>query len=91
MYSIQPYSYQQAKRIGVTIKPSSVHGKKIDVFKDDKKLASVGAIGYGDYPSFLKSKGKEYADERREAYKQRHQKDRTKKGTAGYYADKLLW
>lgn len=91
MYSIQPYSYQQARRIGVSIKPSSVKGKKIDVFKGDEKVASVGAIGYGDFPTFKKTKGEEYANQRRKAYKERHQKDRTKQGTAGYYADKLLW
>jgi len=28
---------------------------------------------------------------RRKAYKIRHQKDRTVRGSNGYYADKLLW
>jgi len=91
MYQITSYSYEQAKRLGVTIKPSTNKKKKIDVFKDGEKIASIGAIGYGDYPTFMKTEGKEYAEKRRQAYKKRHEKDRNIKGTAGYYADQILW
>lgn len=91
-YKIKPYSYQRAETLGVVIKPSKVNGKKIDVFnKKGEKLASIGAIGYGDFPTFTIQKGKEYADEKRRLYKLRHAKDRVVKGTAGYYADKILW
>ncbi len=90
-YSITAYTKKQARKIGVEVKPSKVKGKKIDVFKGDKKVASVGAIGYGDYPTFLKTKGKIYANERRRLYKLRHSKNRSKIGSNGYYADKLLW
>ena len=91
MYEITSYSQQQAKRLGVTIKPSTNKKKKIDVYKDGKKIASIGAIGYGDYPTFMKTEGKEYAEKRRESYKKRHEKDRHIKGTNGYYADQILW
>ena len=90
-YSITLYTKKQAKKIGVEVKPSKVKGKKIDVFKKGKKVASVGAIGYGDYPTYIKSKGKKYADERRRLYKIRHENNRKKVGSNGYYADKLLW
>lgn len=91
-YKIKSYSYAQARKLGVTIKPSKVLGKKIDVFnKDGKKLASIGALGYGDYPTFKLKKGKEFADMKRKAYKQRHEKDRHRRGSAGFYADKILW
>jgi hypothetical protein len=90
-YSITNYTKSQAKKLGVVVKPSSVKGKKIDVFKNDKKIASVGALGYSDYPTYMKTKGKAYADERRRLYKIRHSKDRNVKGSDGYYADKLLW
>ena len=90
-YSITRYTYQMAKELGVTVKPSTVKGKKIDVFKDSKKVASVGALGYGDYPTFLNKYGKEFADRRRKAYKMRHEKDRHVRGSRGWYADKLLW
>jgi hypothetical protein len=44
-----------------------------------------------DYPNWIKAKGKTYADARRKAYKSRHQSNRNVRGSAGYYADKLLW
>jgi hypothetical protein len=90
-YTITKYTKDQAKKLGVIVKPSSVKGKKIDVFKNGEKIASVGALGYSDYPTYIKSKGKTYADERRRLYKIRHSKDRNVKGSDGYYADKLLW
>jgi hypothetical protein len=73
------------------VKQSTNPTKKIDVFKSGKKIASIGAIGYKDYPTYLKTKGKEYADERRRLYKIRHNKDRLVKDSNGYYADKLFW
>jgi hypothetical protein len=48
-------------------------------------------MGYNDYPTFMKKYGKEVADEHRRRYKIRHAKDRKVVGTAGYYADQLLW
>lgn len=91
MYKITKYTTTKAKEIGVTVKPSKVKGKKIDVFKNGVKVASVGALGYMDYPTYWIKQGKKYADERRKLYKQRHEKDRHKVGSAGWYADKLLW
>ena len=91
-YTITPYSYKKAKSLGVTIKPSTVKGKKIDVFnKAGEKVASIGALGMNDYPTWIKKMGKEFADRRRAAYKSRHEKDRHIIGTAGYYADSILW
>jgi hypothetical protein len=90
-YTIRRYSYTQAKKLGVTIKPSKTSGKKLDVFKNGKKVASIGALGYGDYPTYIQTKGKKYADERRRLYKIRHDKDRKVRGSAGWYADKILW
>lgn len=91
-YRIKPYSYAQAKKLGVTIKPSTVSGKKIDVFNSKgEKLASIGAIGYKDYPTFMIEDGKEVAEQKRKLYKQRHAKDRVVRGSAGFYADKILW
>ena len=43
-YKITNYSYNQAKKLNVEIKPSTNKKKKIDVFKDNKKIASIGAI-----------------------------------------------
>ena len=91
-YNITSHTLTQAKKLNVVVKPSTLKGKKIDVFnKEGDKLASVGALGYGDYGTFLRTKGKAFADTRRRLYKIRHQKDRTVRGSRGYYADKLLW
>ncbi len=88
---LSDHSKKQAKRIGVTIRPSKKKGKKIDVYDDGKLVASVGASGYMDYASYLAKEGKEEADKRRNMYKKRHEKNRHKKGTPSYYADQLLW
>ena len=95
-YKILPYSIKRAKELGVVIKTSTNILKKIDVFKDGKKIASIGARGMNDYPTYLEKekKGyyeKGYANKRRKLYKQRHKKDRNVKGSNGYYADKILW
>ena len=89
-YIILPYSQLQAKKLGVTIKPSSNPKKKIDVYKNNKKVASIGAVGYNDYPTYLKV-DKELAQEKRAQYKARHYKDINVVGSPGYYADKILW
>ncbi len=91
MYKIKDYTKNKAKLLGVKVKPSKTKGKKIDVFKNNKKIASIGALGYSDYPTYIENKGKDYADKRRKLYKIRHKKDKDIVGTNGYYADKLLW
>jgi hypothetical protein len=90
MYKITAYSYKRAKELGVTIKHSSNPKKKIDVYKNNVKIASIGAIGYKDYPTYLKE-DKELAEKRRINYKKRHDSDRHNVGSNGYYADKILW
>lgn len=88
VYQIQPYSFKKAKDLGVDIKPSTKKGKKIDVFKGDKLVASIGAAGMGDYPTYLKNEGKKFAEERQRLYKIRHSKDT---GVAGKFASQILW
>lgn len=85
-----------AAKLGVTVSPSTTKGKKLDVFKDGKKLCSIGATGYADYPTYLlmEERGqvpKGTAKIRRTSYKIRHANDLGTKGTAGWYADQLLW
>jgi hypothetical protein len=91
MYEIKPYTEQQAKRLGVSVRPSTNSKKKVDVFEGGKKVASIGAIGFSDYGSYLKERGKEYADERRRLYKIRHKNTMNKIGTPSFYASRLLW
>jgi len=97
-YHITNYTYKQAKRLGVVVKPSTKKDKKIDVYKTDKKnkktlkkIASVGAAGMNDFPTYIQKRGLTYAKTRRRLYKMRHEKDRHVKWSHGWLADKLLW
>ena len=75
----------RAAKLGVVVRPSVVKGKKLDVFgPSGRKLASIGDMRYQDYL--------QHGDpERRRLYKLRHQKNRSIKGTPGYFADQILW
>jgi len=89
MYEITSHSKQKAKEYDVIIKPSANKNKKIDVFKNDTKIASIGAIGYKDYGTYLQENGKEYADKKRKLYRQRHKKDLN--AGNGLWANRILW
>ena len=58
------------------------------VFKDGSKIASSGAYGMKDYPTYIIEKGKAYADTRKKLYHIRHAKD---KSLNSYYSKKILW
>ncbi len=90
MYKITDYTIKQADKYNLTVKPSNKKNKKIDVYKDDKLIGSVGSKTNFDYPTYMKTKGKSYADERRRLYKLRHNYDKPKYSN-GWLADKLLW
>jgi hypothetical protein len=82
--------------MGLIVRPSTNKRKKIDVYKNGKLVASIGAIGYNDYPTFLikESQGiypSGHAAKRRKQYKIRHNSYRSKVGTNSYYADQLIW
>jgi hypothetical protein len=91
MYKITEHTLKRAAELGVTVQLSKFQRKKIDVYKDGKRVASVGAVGYKDYPTYLASDGKNVADERRRLYWIRHKRDVDVEGSAGYYASRLLW
>jgi len=89
MYQIKEYTYDKAKIYGVDIKPSIKKNKKIDVFKKNGKyICSIGSIKNSDYPTYIETHGKEYADKRKKLYLKRHENDFD---IAGFYAKVLLW
>ena len=104
-YKILPAQVAAAKKVGVTIKPSTNKLKKVDVFnKKGEKVASIGGryydgVWYGDYHTYKKTKKDRYnndinPDERRRLYLARHRhEDKTENGirTPSFYADKILW
>lgn len=96
MYRITAYTHKQASKLGVRVRRSKKAGKKIDVVKEGKVVASVGAVGYDDYPTYVlkEERGdvpKGTAEKKRRSYKARHSKYRKKVGTPSWYADQLLW
>jgi hypothetical protein len=46
VYHITNYTYKKAKKLGVKVVPSKNKTKKIDVYKNDKKIATVGSLWY---------------------------------------------
>lgn len=91
MYRITDYTKRKAKELNVDVKPSTNKNKKIDVYKNNKKIASIGSIKNLDYPSHISKNGLEYAHERRRLYRIRHSKNLKIKDSPGFYANKLLW
>jgi len=87
MYLISEYTKQKAKEIEVEVRPSKNPKKKIDVYRMGTKIASIGQAGYKDYPTYLKTEGKEVAEERRRLYHIRHPKNTLNEALAKY----LLW
>ena len=92
MYDILPYTDYKAKQLGVHVFPSDNPKYKLEIYDANGLfLWYVGAANYSDYPHYIQSHGKQYADKRRQLYKQRHEKDRHYVGSRGWFADNLLW
>lgn len=96
-YEITQWSKNQAERLRVIIKPSTHKNKKIDVFdKEGKFLVSIGDIRYKDYGMYLAAERlgefpRGTANRNRYLYRKRHAKDSAVIGSAGYYANEILW
>jgi hypothetical protein len=89
MYKITPYHLQQAKHLGVEIKPSSTKFYKLDVYKNGEYLTSIGDRRYKDYIMYKKI-DPELAEKRRNLYWLRHKKENVP-FTRGWYSLNLLW
>ena len=90
VYIITDYSYKKAEKNGLTIKPSTKKNKKIDVYKNNKFIASIGDVRYNDYPTYILKYGKKYADERRKLYYIRHNIN-SLKYSPDNLAELILW
>lgn len=91
MYKIKPYSIEKAEKLNVKIKPSKKANYKIDVLNlDGSYITSIGDKRYKDFPTYL-LEDKAVARERRKLYKIRHDNDRKKVGSRGWFSDKILW
>ena len=105
-YTIKAYSKDRLQELNsqtgtnvYSIKNSTDRSKKLDVFKNDKKIASVGAIKnngvpYMDYPTYIEEMGQKYANRRRKLYYERHKNELAIKDgnvTNSWWAKYLLW
>ena len=90
-YVITKYTYDKAKELGLTVKVSKFPLKKIDVYKDNIYLASIGDARYNDYPNYIIIFNKEYADKRRNLYINRHKQNADVKYSKQWLALNLLW
>lgn len=91
MYIPTKRQISNAKKLGIKIKSSSNPKKKLDIFKNNIFVCSIGANGYNDYYVYKKHYGIQYAKQRQKLYKIRHNNYRKIKNTPSYYADKILW
>lgn len=89
MYEITKHTREQAKRLGVEVRPSRKGEKKIDVFRGGQYLGSAGHKAYGDYGTFLEEGNRAHAEERRRLYRARHSEG--EEGSPAYWAWHLLW
>lgn len=93
-YNISSRTKKVAKEIGVSVKPSTRKNKKLDVYKNGKKVCSIGDTRYNDYHTYKAKERsgkveKGTSEKRRKAYLSRHGAYR--KNTCGYFAEMLLW
>lgn len=91
-YDILPYTYEQAKKLNVQVFPSDNPKYKIEVYdKNGVFMFYGGSPNFSDYPHYLVSHGKDYADTRRHLYGLRHRKEIEKVGSRGSIIANLLW
>jgi len=92
-YEILPYTYRKARELGLTIFPSDNPKYKLEIYDGETGafLYYGGSPKYSDYPHYIKSHGKAYADERRRLYRIRHAKEIADTGSRGFVISYLLW
>ena len=100
-YVITQYSLDKIQELNqklntsdFSIKLSEDPSKKIDVFLKDKKIASIGDINLGDYPTYIEEKGIEFANKRRDAFYNRFRRlpdIKDGKITNMFWSRFLLW
>ena len=90
-YVITQYTYNKASELNLTVKVSKNKLKKIDVYKDNLFLNSIGDIRYNDFPHYCIIYNKEYANKRKILYHNRHKKNSDVKYSKQWLALNLLW
>lgn len=92
MYDIKPRTERIANELAVIIFPSDNPKYKLDVYDGRGRfMFRIGSSAYSDYPTYIETHGKKFADNRRRLYILRHAKEIENVGTRGWFAYKLLW
>ena len=52
-YKVTEHSRKRATKLGLTVERSRNRKKKLDVFRDGKKIATIGDARYLDFPTRL--------------------------------------
>jgi len=92
-YKIQPHTLERAKELGLNVQPSSKKKYKIEVYDGTTGdfLFYGGDSNYSDYPNYILTHGKAFADTRRRLYYKRHHKEISQVGSRGSIIAYLLW
>lgn len=91
-YDILPYTYERARQLDVVVYPSDNKKHKIEIYdKTGNFMFYGGDPKYSDYPHYIQSHGKEFADKRRALYHKRHRKELDNVGSRGWVIGNLLW
>lgn len=95
-YPIRAEQRRIARSLGLKLRPSRSKRHKLDAIDGQGRVVSFGGRGYMDFYLWRERKGRAHAEERRRAFKARHQKHRTVRRRDGRYtpaflADRILW
>ena len=100
-YIITDYSKNRLQELNtklntdaITIKPAENINKKIDIFINNIKIATIGDNNYDDYPNYILKNGIDYANKRRKLYYTRHSKEadiKDNKITPAWFSKYFLW
>jgi hypothetical protein len=91
-YKITKYTLDKAKELDVQVFPSDNPKYKIEVYDANGVFMFYGGSPlYSDYPTYMETHGKEFADERRRLYRIRHKKEINNVGSRGWWIAELLW
>lgn len=93
LYNILPYTFKKAKQLNLIVIASDNPNYKLEIYDGmtGKFLFYGGDPRFQDYPHYIRSHGKQYANERRRLYRIRHAKEINDIGSRGWVISQLLW
>jgi hypothetical protein len=92
-YEISQYTLSRAAQLGVVVRPSATHSKKIDVFdqRGERLICSIGLLSGMDFPALIKEKGYPVARRKRTFFVSKNKTQIKVQGSKKWYMYHLLW